>query len=261
MSHSSRLMIRNSRRASRICSGQVGRVAAMLLGIAALASGSSQAATFSSLDQLTQGEFEILMENLAAATHYKSVAPGESLGLLGADVAVELSSTDADADLFARAGGDAADLSETLLVPRVRAHKGLPFGFDIGGFVGALADTDLTIVGVELRYALIDGGVLTPALALRASASRIQGTVDVDMDNAAVELTLSKGFLPFTPYIGAGVVMTRARAREDAGLEDVSLQQEKLFAGINVNLGVNMAAEIDVTGEYVTYSAKLGIRF
>ncbi len=220
-----------------------------------------QAATFGSLERLSQGEFETLMSNLSAATHYKSVAPGETLGVLGADVSLELSATDAENDLFERAGGDAADLSDSLLMPRLHAHKGLPFGLDIGGVVGALADTDLTIIGVELRYSLIDGGLLTPALALRLSASRVQGSTVIDLDNTAVELTLSKGFLVATPYIGAGLVRSRGRAVNIDSFEAFSDEQEKIFLGVNLNLGLNMAVEVDVTGDYTTYSAKAGIRF
>lgn len=221
----------------------------------------SQAATFGSLDRLTQPEFETLMTNLAAATHYKSIAPGETLGMLGADVAVELSATDAENELFDLAGGGAADLSDSLLIPRLHMHKGLPFRVDIGGVIGALADTDLTIVGAELRYAIIEGGIATPALALRASASRIQGSTDIDLDNAALELTLSKGILIATPYIGAGIVKSWGSAVDNDRFEDFSVEQEKIFVGVNLNLGLNMAVEVDVTGDYTTYSAKAGIRF
>ena len=232
--------------------------AASLVMLAAL---SGRASAFDNLDRLTQGEFENVMANLGAAMHYKGVSPGEALGVLGADVSFELSATDAETDLFELAGGDAADLSGSLVLPRLHAHKGLPFGIDIGGVVGALADTDLTMVGVEVRFALIDGGLLTPALALRASASRVQGSTIVDLDNAALELTVSKGFLMFTPYAGAGLVRSRGRAVDNDQFENVSIDQEKLFVGVNVNLGLNIAAEVDITGDYTTYSAKAGIRF
>ena len=76
----------------------------------------ARAQTFDSLESLSQDQFEILMSNLAAATHYKGIAPAESLGVLGADVAFELSSTDADNDVFELAGGDIADLSSTCLL-------------------------------------------------------------------------------------------------------------------------------------------------
>lgn len=222
---------------------------------------SAQASTFDTLGQLTQAEFDGLIENLAAATHYKGVLPGETLGVLGADVGIELSTTDANTELFALAGGSATNIADTLVLSRIHAHKGLPFGWDVGAFVGALIDTDITVIGAELRYAIIEGNAISPALALRASASRIQGVTDIDLDTAAVEITLSKGLLPITPYVGAGLVISRGSALGVAGLEDVSTEQEKLFAGINVNLGVNFAAEVDVTGDFVTYTGKLGIRF
>lgn len=221
----------------------------------------AKASTFDSLDALTQDQFESLMGNLAAATHYKGVSPGETLGVLGADVGVELSTTDADTNLFALAGGGASNITDTLVLSRLHAQKGLPFGWDIGAFVGTLLDTDVTVVGAELRYAIIEGGTLAPSLAVRASASRIQGTADFDLSSAAFEVTLSKGVLPLTPYVGAGLVVSRGRTVGPLGLDEVSTEQEKLFAGININLGVNIAAEVDVTGDFVTYSGKVGIRF
>jgi len=229
--------------------------------VAGCASMSAHAQTFDALESLTQDQFELLMSNLAAATHYKGIAPAEPLGILGADVAFELSSTDTSNDVFELAGGSAADLSSTVIVPRLHAHKGLPFGFDVGAFLGAVADTDITIIGLEVRYALIQGGILTPALAVRASASRLQGTSDIELDNAALEITLSKGFLPFTPYVGAGIVFSRGSVNGISELDDVSFDQEKLFIGVNVNLGINFGVEAEITGEFTTFSAKTGIRF
>ncbi len=238
------------------------RAAALACGVATalgLAPGGASAADFSNLGALTPGEFERLAEQFGAATHHRPIAPAEPLGLLGADVSLELSSTEIDAELFERAG-DELQL-DTLVVPRLHAQKGLPFRLDAGAMIAAVPDTDATLIGVELRLALIEGGVATPAVSVRGSYSRVQGITELEVDNYAFELAVSKGFLMVTPYIGAGLVRTEASAPLNPDVEDVSVDQRKLFAGVNLNLGVNVGFEADRVGDYTTYAAKVGLRF
>jgi len=234
-------------------------------GLALTSGGAVQADAFDSLGDLDQSSFLDLAEHLAAATHYKGVTPAEPLGVLGFDVGVGLSSTPIDETLFdAASSGDFG--APSLLLPRVSAHKGLPFGIDIGAFVGIVPKSDLRMLGAELRYAILEGGVATPALAVRASYSKGVGLDALDIDNAGLELTISKGFVMFTPYAGAGIVksnVTPAASGADATtLSKESFQQEKLFVGVNVNLvGLNLTAEADRTGDHTSYSGKIGIRF
>ena len=243
---------RGPSRASR--GAALAAVAAVATSLAAAA-----AADFDELDSLSPEQFERLAENLGAATHHRGIAPAEPLGVLGADAALELSSTEVDEELFALAG-DEPDL-DSLLVPRLHAQKGLPFRLDVGAMVAAVPETDATLIGAELRLALVEGGVATPAVSVRASYSRLQGVAELELDNYAIELAISKGILMFTPYAGVGAVRTDASAPLADSLDDVSVDQGKVFAGLNVNLGVNLGLEADRTGDYTTYSAKVGIRF
>lgn len=220
----------------------------------------ASAESLGSIGSLSQDEFLVFARNLSAATHYKSIAPAEALGTLGLDVGVELSSTEVDSTLFDLASDGSFGNSE-LLVPRLHAHKGLPFGLDIGASLSAVPDTDISIIGGELRYALIDGGTLTPALAVRASYSQIQGVSDFDLNNSALEVTVSKGFLLLTPYAGAGLVRGVADPHTVANLDKETFEQKKVYAGLTLNLGFALTLEVDRTGDYRTYSAKAGIRF
>ncbi|MFK7854363.1 MAG: hypothetical protein AB8B79_09635 [Granulosicoccus sp.] len=226
------------------------------MGLPALASAES----LGSIGALSQQQFIGFAENLSAATAYKSIAPAEALGSLGLDIGVELSSTEIDSTVFDQASDGSFGSSE-LLVPRLHAHKGLPFGLDIGASLSAVPDTDISIIGGELRYALIDGGVVTPALAVRASYSQLQGITDFDLNNSALELTVSKGFLVLTPYAGAGLVRSVADPHAIANLNKETFEQKKFYVGLAVSLGFALTLEIDRTGDYRTYSAKAGIRF
>ena len=238
------------------------RPAAVALGALVLLVAPVRADPFETLSALGQDEFGDLAENLAAATHYKSLSPGEPLGLLGFDVGLEVSSTSIDdAALFDRASeGDYG--YGALIVPRLHAHKGLPFGLDVGVSVGLIPEADVSLVGAELRVSLVEGGVATPSVGLRGSYSRALDADSLDLDSAAVELTISKGFLMLTPYAGAGLVRSDVEALEVETLDEESIEQRKLFVGLNANLAtLNVLAEIDRTGDHTSLSAKVGLRF
>ena len=233
----------------------------LLLLFAFGVAGAARAEPFETLGALGQTEFRTFSENLAAATHYKGVTPAEPLGLLGLDVGIEVSATPVERELFDRASdGDYG--ADSLYLPRLHVHKGLPFGLDVGAFVGAVPATDLSLVGAELRVALLEGDVAVPAVSVRGSYSRLQGTSALDMDSAAVELTVSKGFLMLTPYAGIGYVYSSATPNGTATLDEESFGQTKLYVGLNVNLlPLNLTAEVDRTDDHTSVSAKLGVRF
>ena len=217
---------------------------------------------FETLGALSPDEFEALAENLAAATHYKSLSPGEPLGLLGFDIGIELSSTSIDdSSLFDRASdGDFG--YDSVLVPRLHAHKGLPFGLDVGASIGLIPEADLSLIGVELRYSIVEGGVATPSVGLRGSYARTVDAESIDVDGAALELTVSKGFLMLTPYAGAGLVRSDVEALDVETFDEESVDQRKLFVGLNANLAtLNVLAELDRTGDHTSVSAKFGLRF
>lgn len=223
-------------------------------------SGVASAASLETIGALNQAQFADFSKDLGAATHYKSVSPPESMGTLGFDIGLEVSSTDINGDLFDLASDGSFDGSD-LLIPKVHVHKGLPFGLDIGASLGAIPDSDATIIGGELRYAIIDGGVVTPSIALRASYSQLQGLDDIDVENKALELGISKGVLFFTPYAGIGVVQSKVTPRNIEGLSAEKSDQDKIFVGVTANFGVALTLEADRTGDIRTYSAKAGIRF
>lgn len=238
---------------SRLCAALVASGSLILPGLL-------QASTLDSLGALSQDQFSVVTENLGAGTHYKGVSPGEGQGLLGFDIGVVLSSTEIDENLFDTASNGSFDSGQINLA-RVQVLKGLPFGLDIGASLSKSVDSDISILGAEARYSLIDGGILTPSLAVRASYSQVEGVDDLDLSNGALELTLSKGFVMLTPYAGVGIVQTRAKVDGQNGLESETVEQNKLYVGLTINLGVAITVEADQTGDYQSYSAKAGIRF
>jgi len=223
---------------------------------------SAQAASFNTLNVLSQEQFKQLSENVAAAAQYKGVTPPEPLGLLGFDVGLSVSYTTIDVpevfDLASEGDFDVAGIA----LPRVTVHKGLPFGFDVGVSASGAPGTDIKVLGAEVRYALIEGNVALPAVGIRASGSVLQGVDEMDLQNLGLDISVSKGILMATPYAGVGIVRSVATPNDVATLEEETLDQTKMFAGVNLNLGlINLTAEADKTGDYSSASLKAGFRF
>ncbi|HBR96035.1 MAG TPA: hypothetical protein DD979_01490 [Gammaproteobacteria bacterium] len=215
---------------------------------------------FDNLRDLAQDDFRTLSEDLAAATSYKAVSPAEPLGLLGFDIGLELTATKLDKDIFEDASAGDWDLGY-LPLPKVHAHKGLPFNVDVGAFYAGAPGTDISLIGGEIRYSLLEGSIISPALAFRLTYSRLEGVDELELENTGIEVSISKGFAMLTPYAGVGSIRTTSEAVDVDELDEETFSSTKLFAGLNVNLGMNLGFEADVTGGVPSYSLKASLRF
>ena len=217
------------------------------------------AADFPSIGNLAQDELTRVASDLGAAFSYKGVTPATALGITGFDIGLEVTDTTVEhSGLFRIAG---AGGPSRITVPKVHVYKGLPFGFDIGAFAAMASEIDATIYGVDLRYAVINDGITTPAVALRASGTRATGLGALRVSTTALDVMVSKRFTLLTPYAGAGAVRTTARV-SGTSLGEARGNESRLFAGVNLNLvAVNLAFEAEKAGDNRSLSAKLGWRF
>lgn len=234
-----------------------------LAAAALLAAGGAEAVTINTLDLLTQAEFRLLSEDLGAVMSYKPLIPAEPLGITGFDVGFAVTGTRLEhRDIWRKAAANSTEIPTTLPVLTLRAHKGLPFGIDVGVSYTQIPTTDLRAVGGELRWAFIEGGAVMPAMALRLSTSHLSGVDQLDARTTGADLSISKGLGPLTPYAGVGRVNVVSRPKGTVLLQEEKFGQTKLFAGLNVSLGLfNLAAETDRTGDATSYGFKLGLRF
>ena len=217
------------------------------------------ASNIDNLQALSQPEFRLLSEDLGAALSYKPLTPTTPLGLTGFDVGIAVTDTKLEnSAVFAKAGADISNAA----VPSLRVHKGLPFGIDVGVMVGAVPSTNIELYGGELRYAIVAGGTAMPAIGVRGSYTKLTGVDQLDFDTKGLDLSISKGFLMFTPYAGVGKVWASSTPNGIPALSKESLSLSKVFVGINMNFGLtNLAFEGDRTGKATSYGAKLGFRF
>jgi hypothetical protein len=234
---------------------------ACLIALLAAAALPAAARDIDRIQALNQAEFRALSEDLGAALSYKPLTPTAPLGVSGFDLGIAYTATRLQhRELFDRASG--GDFGSRIAVPSVRLHKGLPARFDLGFMAAAASSSDVRLWGAELRYALVEGGIAIPALGLRGSYTKTTGIEQLDLNTRALDISISKGVLMFTPYAGIGRVWTESTPKGVPGLSRESISERKTFVGVNVNFAViNVAFETDKTGEARTWGMKLGWRF
>ncbi|MEN8169836.1 MAG: hypothetical protein ABFS08_06400 [Pseudomonadota bacterium] len=228
--------------------------------VIALGAGSLQAADEVVLSNLgtDQNAFKRLSEDLASATSYKGLTPAEPLGITGFDIGIEVTDTSLQyASTFNKACNSCG--LDRLTIPKLHLHKGLPMGFDVGLMYASTSNTNVTLTGVELRYANIEGGMAKPAVATRLTWSQLDGVDQLSLESMGVEVMVSKGIAMFTPYGGIGQNWVSSEA---TGFTTEEFTQSKYFVGVNINTGfINFDFEMDDTGGAKTIGAKVGFRF
>ncbi len=226
--------------------------------VASLAlSAQANAADLTSFNALSQTEFLALSKDLAASTSTKAMEPAAPLGISGFDVSGSVALTNTQAGgAWSKVSGDSMDqLTQT----KLSVSKGLSGGWDVGGFVSKVSSTNVSATGVHVKYALLEGNAITPAIALRGSHSRMGGVSGMTLNNTGLDVLISKGFVGFTPYVGLGTVYSMAKA---TGKSDESFSQAKSFVGVSWNiLLVNLSVEYDRTGKNSSVGFKAGVRF
>jgi len=213
---------------------------------------------------LLQGDFNTLVEELGAVTAYRALSPAEPAGLSGFDIGAAASVVRIDSRLWERVA-PTSDFNDYLPAPTLRARKGLPLGIDIGASYLQVPKSDIKVVGAEVQYALLEGGVATPALAVRVSGSTLLGVDDLQLYTYGGEVVVSKGIAFLTPYAGIGTVYMRGEYDgKDATNFDLAAHtttEPRLFAGVQMSLAV---LRLTLDYEYLkqsVYSAKLSIGF
>lgn len=235
------------------------RLATSLLLLAASA---PALADIDRIQTLSQTEFRLLSQDLGAALSYKPLQPIAPLNLGGFDIGVAVTGTKLKhKDLFERATGE-TDFPSTLPVPSLRASVGLPLNLDVSAMYSSVPKTGVTLWGGALSWAAFPGNATLPAFGVRASYTKMFGVDQLDFSTSGLDASLSKGFGPFTPYLGAGKVWSKSTPESTTGLREESIAQTKVFGGVGIKMSiVNFVVEYDRTGSINSYGAKLGLRF
>lgn len=209
--------------------------------------------------------FHGVAKDIAATLNYKVLAPAEATGITGFGIAAIGSyvPTQHKSDWATLTG---EDVDQVGMVGAV-INKGLPFGFDVGAYYASVPTSGgAAAYGFQLRYAILEGGVAEPALAVEANYTASTGIDDFDYRAWGADVMLSKGFAFLTPYVGGGFVSASADPNADVkslyGLHDEDVDAGRFFAGLRIAMGLlELTPEYERFGDNNVYNVRLGFSF
>ena len=221
-----------------------------------------------------QEQFKGLSTDLGMAISYVPLAPAEPLGgvLPHVDAGVEVTAVkiDTDKDYWQLIKNNPTvqnnKIPSTLPFPKFHIQVGLPvIPIDLGYVYASIPGTDIKYMGGEIKYAILKGSVATPALALRGAYTKLSGVTDLDISTKSLDVSISKGFLVFTPYAGYGMVWIDSKEKSTnplINLKDESITQGKGFIGCKFSFFplMNLVVEADFA-KVSSYSARLNLHF
>jgi hypothetical protein len=185
------------------------------------------------------------------------------LGITGFRVDVgALADRDLDDDPEAGPVIDGSVPGGWVTVGRVSARKGLPAKIDLGASYARALDGDGELASVDLQWALLDGGAVSPALAFRLVGQRSLDDGPYELEQYGAEVLLSKGFAVLTPYVGAGVLYSDGTFDlAGGGSHGSDFNSGFVYAGVTLNL---LLPKINVElqeGETLTGAVRIGFGF
>ena len=214
-------------------------------------------------DTYSQQNFKDLTKELGAALSFNPITPAESLGITGFDIGVEVSATKIDNKKEHWTKVFQNDAPSIIPVPRIHIQKGLPWGIDVGVMYSKVPSSNITLFGFELKYAVLQGDTILPAIAVRGAYSKLGGVEDLDLSTMQADLMISKGFLMFTPYAGVSAIKISAEEKVDfLSLEKEDQTVTKTFVGLQVSPMPLLNITVETSfGEVTQYGLKFGFRF
>ena len=174
---------------------------------------------------------------------------------------------DTNASYWQRSTGDDFTVSDHIVVPRLVVSKGFSM-FTASASYAKLQGTDIEVWGAGLDVPILNGGLVKPTLALRGSYAQLQGVKELDLKATGLELFLSKGFGPLTPYAAVGRSRTTADGHVDIitsnglpiVLEDRS-STNRYTVGVKLSLLFPKIVVEATQAEERSYSAKVSFGF
>jgi len=232
----------------------------------------ARAATHINIDNLNQDDFRSFSKDFGMAVSYIPLASAAALGdkLPGFDAGVEASYVKVDTskqyfqkmnNIFTASG--AGNLPDAYYIPRVHVQVGLPIiPIDFG--VSYAEVSGIKLVGAEVKWAILNGGLVTPSIAIRGAYTKLSGVDELDLSTKSLDLSISKGILIFTPYAGVGEVWITSDPKSNVNtkLTKEDIMKSKGFVGTKIKVFpfINIVLEGDFSN-ISEYSARLNVNF
>ena len=208
-----------------------------------------------------QADFASIATDVAVASAHRSLQSAAWTGVgVGVGVVADYAPT-ADRGAWERLTGDRV---AGVPVVGLTAHKGLPLKLDVAASITSIPGTSARVFGGEVRYAILPGDALTPALALRASYTRLAGLDDFRQQSTGASLLASKGVGPITAYGGWSLLVANTTPTGNAApfLTRTRTNANGPLLGLRLSGGlVDATAETGRLNSRSIYSLRLGLAF
>lgn len=168
-------------------------------------------------DPESHARFRTFARELGAAISSTNLTPPETLGHAAFSVNMELSVLSVRfADLtWPSERPPAADAN--LLLPSLHIRKGLPFSFEIGARAGWIDRSDMAVGTLEAKWAINEGFLYLPDIAIRVYGTRLFNSRDFDLTTYGADLGVGRefaigGMITLTPYAGWNLGFVQANS-------------------------------------------------
>jgi hypothetical protein len=218
---------------------------------------------------ITHDEFRTFSLVAGQAIFASPVDPARARGLLGFDIGIAANGVkvDTNSPFWRKAVSSGLVTNGYLIVPRLVVSKGFGAG-NIALSYAKFGDSNAKSYGGSIDLPIVNGGLVRPTLAVRGTYADLRGLDVYRLKTYGVELFLSKGFGPVTPYVAAGTMRTNAHgtiASGTASVPDVILQDtssvKRYTAGVRFSiLGPKLAIEA-TQAQQRSYAAKVSFGF
>jgi hypothetical protein len=201
---------------------------------------------------LTQAAFEELTTELGSVLRFPQLGDVAPLGKGHVDIGVHYARTIAD---------DSTTRSNQF--PRIVARVGVSDRVDIGAWGGFDRDADYGFGGVDARIALMTQGPSRPvSVAIRPSLTSLVGPSEMWVGNASVDLSVSRTFGAWSPYVGvSGSSVVGMERSTDVDLEYATTETSTSYAGVAYRWRALVLAAEAENGVKNNYAFRVSTRF
>ena len=220
------------------------------------------------LSGITQDTYNDFCEEISPLFTYKSYGIAAPLGILGFEACLEANGASVDNEIIKKVLNDAPSM---IFIPRLAVRKGLPFKIDIGAIYSPIEikDESFNLTGLEVKYSIVEGNIVLPAVSVRGNYLALNGIDDFDVSSFGADVLISKGLGPdilfkLVPYGGLSYNRVTISPLDTFNLDEVKSNKVGLFVGLRLSLSItkwNIKLNYDQKTNNMDYGLSFGIGF
>jgi hypothetical protein len=218
--------------------------------------------------ELTQAEFAELTAELGSILRPRQLGDASTLGKGRFEVGPSFGGTGIDDSKGAwnnSMSHPTADhyLGDAIELPLLSARAGVSDRVDLGISGGANPHSNYGLATLDAKIALMRQGPARPvSIAVRPTLSSLIGPAELWIGNASIDLSVSRRFGAFSPYLGGASNASFGVERStDVDLEDEVTTGSVVYGGLGyVWRTLALAAEAE-HGKLTSYSFRVSARF